>query len=38
LINGKIDNECLLISDNLVKKLIKFSWSLLFWYYIVIAR
>ena len=25
LINGKIDNECLLISENLVKKLIKFS-------------
>jgi N-acetylmuramoyl-L-alanine amidase len=24
LINGKIDNECLLISENLVKKLIKF--------------
>ena len=25
LINGKIDNECLLISENLVKKLTKFS-------------
>jgi N-acetylmuramoyl-L-alanine amidase len=25
LINGKIDKECLLISQNLAKKLIKFS-------------